>query len=108
MYFPGKIQPRASQVIFDYIRILIQQVNLKSASKDHYDRLQRFYFLSMTHRIIIRTHFIIAVIFGVHFNFVIRITIIYCFNVVKQLNSSTTKSLFILDANLQGCLLIVL
>ena len=38
MYFPGKIQPRASQVILDYSmwlykleRILMQQIDLKSA-----------------------------------------------------------------------------
>ena len=69
--------------------------------KNHYDCQQRFYFLSMTHWIINRTHSI-AVVFGVHFNFVIRIIIIYCFNVVKQLNFSTTISLFNLDAKNKG------
>ena len=76
-------------------------VNLITDVKNNYDRLQRFYFLTMTHRIIIRTHFI-AVIFGVDFNFVIRIIIIYRFNIVKQLNFSPTISMFNLPAKNKG------
>ncbi len=90
-----KTLPQISYISTNQIYIIILLL------KNHSDCLQRFYILTMTHQIIIRTHFI-AVIFGVHLNFVIRIIIIFHFNVVNQLNCLTTISLFNLDAKNKG------
>ncbi len=74
------------QTEYQYYPYLHQNI-----SEKHYDRVKIFYFLSMTHWIIIRTHFI-AVIFSIHFNFVNRIIIIYRFNVENELYFSSTIS----------------